>query len=137
MDAMRAIEVIAFGGPEKLRLMDVPEPTAEADQVRVGVAAVTVNPTDATTAAGVFRDVFPQIQPPFIPGWDLAGTLLDATGDADYVKSLGADQVLERSSDLVDQVRRAAPEGSTAWWIVARPGRIWWRSCGTEARSQP
>ncbi|PRY22850.1 NADP-dependent oxidoreductase [Pseudosporangium ferrugineum] len=53
----RAIQFEAFGGPEMLRLRDVPAPRAGAGQIRVRVTAAGLNPmdwfmtSDAATAA--------------------------------------------------------------------------------------
>jgi NADPH:quinone reductase len=126
---MRAVEVIEFGGPEKLRLMDVQEPTAEPGQVRVRVAAATVNPTDATTAAGVFRQRFPQIQPPFILGWDLAGTLLDATGDLPAGQHvLGQIPWFERPSGSYAEVVTMDPS-----WLAPLPDGVGFAEAATLA----
>ena len=42
----RAVQFEAFGGPEALRLKDVPAPRAGAGQIRVRVAAAGLNPMD-------------------------------------------------------------------------------------------
>jgi NADPH:quinone reductase-like Zn-dependent oxidoreductase len=53
----RAVQFESFGGPEALRLREVPEPQAGAGQIRVRVAAAGLNPmdwfmtSDADTAA--------------------------------------------------------------------------------------
>ena len=41
---MRAIVMTAFGGPEVLRLTDIPEPEPEHEQIRVRLYAAGVNP---------------------------------------------------------------------------------------------
>lgn len=74
---MRVVEVEAFGGPEVLRLVDRPDPPAKAGEVRVRVAATTIGPTDEAIRAGVFRTALPTLVPPFVLGWDFAGTTLD------------------------------------------------------------
>ena len=43
---MRAIQIEAFGGPEVLQLMDVPEPRPGDGQVLIDVAAAGVNYAD-------------------------------------------------------------------------------------------
>ncbi|HZR39207.1 MAG TPA: NADP-dependent oxidoreductase [Ktedonobacteraceae bacterium] len=42
----RAIRYTSFGGPDVLELQDVPEPHAGSDEVRVRVAACSLNPAD-------------------------------------------------------------------------------------------
>jgi NADPH2:quinone reductase len=67
---MKAIRVHEFGGPEVLRLEEVPEPRPGAGQVVVRVRAVGVNPVDTYIRSGVytFRPALP-----YTPGLDAAG----------------------------------------------------------------
>lgn len=69
---MKAIRVHEFGGPEVLRLEDVPEPQPGAAQLVVRLAAVGVNPVDTYVRAGahVQRPALP-----YTPGADAAGTV--------------------------------------------------------------
>jgi NADPH:quinone reductase-like Zn-dependent oxidoreductase len=57
---MRAVEFTEFGGPEVLQIVDVPEPHADADQIRVRVHAVGVNPADWKFRRGAFGGDLPQ-----------------------------------------------------------------------------
>jgi NADPH:quinone reductase-like Zn-dependent oxidoreductase len=84
---MRAVGLYRFGGPEVLEVIerDVPEPGA--GEVRVRVAAATVNPTDVALRAGAFAERYSDFAPPWTPGMELAGEI-DAVGEgADW--SLG------------------------------------------------
>jgi NADPH2:quinone reductase len=74
---MKAIRVQEFGGPEVLRLEDVPDPQAAAGQVVVRVRAAGVNPVDTYIRGGVHA-VKPQL--PFTPGLDAAGEV-EAVGE--------------------------------------------------------
>ena len=69
---MKAIRVHQFGGPEVLRLEDVPEPQPSAGQVVVRIAAAGVNPVETYIRAGTFA-----LKPPlpYTPGSDGAGTV--------------------------------------------------------------
>ena len=72
---MRAAGVVEFGGPEALRIVDVPaEPLGPGD-VRLRVAAATVNPTDTHARAGAYADRDPVKSPPWVPGMDVAGVV--------------------------------------------------------------
>jgi NADPH2:quinone reductase len=70
---VRVAEVTAFGGPEVLRVAERPDPVAKPGEVVVRIRAATVNPTDIGTRAGQARRRLPDLEPPFVPGWDLAG----------------------------------------------------------------
>lgn len=73
---MRAVQVTRFGGPDVLRLADVERPSPISTEVLVRVLAAGVNPVDCKTrnGEGVSRWVGP---PPFIPGWDVAGEVVE------------------------------------------------------------
>lgn len=74
---MKAILAHEFGGPDVLRLEEVPDPVAGKGQVRVRIHAVGVNPYDTYMRAGGYA-----IQPalPYTPGADAAG-VIDQIGD--------------------------------------------------------
>jgi NADPH2:quinone reductase len=69
---MKAIQVAEFGGPEVLKLNEVPTPKPEAGQVLVKVHAVGVNPYDTYMRTGTYA-----IKPPlpYTPGSDAAGVV--------------------------------------------------------------
>jgi len=75
---MKAIRVHQFGGPEVLKLEEIPTPKPETGQVLVRVRAVGVNPYDTYMRAGTYA-----IKPPlpYTPGSDAAGTV-EAVGPA-------------------------------------------------------
>ena len=50
---MRAVGVTEFGGPEKLHIVELPDPVTGPGQVRIRVHAAVVNPTDTGLRAGV------------------------------------------------------------------------------------
>jgi NADPH:quinone reductase len=77
---VRVAEVTAFGGPEVLRIAERPDPVAGAGEVVVRIRAAAVNPTDLGTRAGQAKRRLPDLEPPFVPGWDLAGEVVD-TGE--------------------------------------------------------
>jgi len=82
-DLMRVCEVTEFGGPEVLRTTERPWPTPAAGEVLVEIAATTVNPTDLVARAGGHRRRMPDLAPPFVLGWDIAGFIADP-GDSSY-----------------------------------------------------
>jgi len=73
---MKAIRVSEFGGPETLKLQDVPDPKPDANQLVVRVKAAGVNPVDAYIRAGAYPRK-PNL--PYTPGTD-AGGIVEAVG---------------------------------------------------------
>lgn len=78
---MRAVAFRRFGGPEVLEVAELPDPRPGPGAVRIRVAAATVNPTDIGLRSGRQADQLTTqgLQPPYIPGMELAGTV-DAVG---------------------------------------------------------
>lgn len=74
---MKAILVRQFGGPEVLKLEEVPTPKPAAGQVLVRIHAAGVNPYDTYMCAGTYA-VKPAL--PYTPGSDGAG-VIEAVGD--------------------------------------------------------
>ncbi len=74
---MKAIRVHEFGGPEVLKLEDVPEPKAGAGQVVVEVKAAGVNPYDTYLRQGTYA-IKPDL--PYTPGSDAAG-IVESVGE--------------------------------------------------------
>jgi NADPH2:quinone reductase len=76
---MRAVAIDEFGGPDRLRLVDLPRPVPSKGEVLVRIVASGVNPVDWKIREGLLRDVLPHAFP-LIPGWDLAG-VVDELGE--------------------------------------------------------
>jgi NADPH2:quinone reductase len=75
-EPMKAIRVSEFGGPEVLKLVDVPDPKPDAGQVLVRVKAAGINPVDTYIRAGAYARK-PNL--PYTPGTDAAG-MVEAVG---------------------------------------------------------
>src|SRR5262249_42244004 len=73
---MKAIRVSEFGGPEVLKVQDVPDPKPDSGQVLIRVKAAGVNPVDTYIRAGVYARK-PNL--PYTPGTDAAG-IVEAVG---------------------------------------------------------
>jgi NADPH2:quinone reductase len=70
---MRAIVCEELRGPDGLRLMELPDPGQPASgQVRIKVAAAGLNFADLLVTAGKYQV---KHTPPFVPGFELAGTV--------------------------------------------------------------
>ncbi|MCI3927979.1 NADP-dependent oxidoreductase [Streptomyces sp. AN091965] len=72
---MRAIGINAFGGPDVLRVLDLPAPQAGPGEVRIRVHAAAVNPTDVLLRTGGHAVRMEGVEPPFVPGMDAAGVI--------------------------------------------------------------
>ena len=84
---MKAIRVHQYGGPEVLKLEDVPDPTPGAGQVLVRVKAAGVNPYDTYMRAGNYGAKNPSL--PYTPGSDAAG-VVEALGPGVDALEVGA-----------------------------------------------
>jgi NADPH:quinone reductase-like Zn-dependent oxidoreductase len=71
---MQAIQVNEYGGPEQLKIVEIPKPIAQRGQIVVRVHAASFNPIDAKQVSGKMREVFPLIFP-FFPGYDFSGVI--------------------------------------------------------------
>ena len=74
---MKAILVRQFGGPEVLRLEEVPTPKPAAGQVLARIHAAGVNPYDTYMRSGTYAQK-PAL--PYTPGSDGAG-VIEAVGE--------------------------------------------------------
>jgi NADPH2:quinone reductase len=75
---MKAIRVHEFGGPEVLRLEEVPDPQPASGQVVVRIGAAGVNPVDTYMRSGNYARK-PSL--PYTPGTDGAGTIVSTGKD--------------------------------------------------------
>ncbi len=81
---MKAIRVHQFGGPEVLKLEDVPDPQPGPGQVVVDIRAVGVNPVDTYIRTGTYASK-PNL--PYTPGTDAAGVVSAVGADAKRFKA--------------------------------------------------
>ena len=81
---MKAIRVHEFGGPEVLRLEEVPTPQPGPGQVLVRIRGVGVNPVETYIRAGKYARL-PQL--PYTPGNDGAGVVEQVGADVTEFKA--------------------------------------------------
>lgn len=110
---MRAMAIHDYGGPELLRLTDLPEPVLGPDVVLVRTRAAGVNPVDFKVRKGRLESRYP-CHFPLVPGWDLAG-VVEAVGPAVPEFSEG--------DEVVGYVRRDHIQWGTYAELVAAPVR--------------
>jgi NADPH2:quinone reductase len=78
---MRAVQVAQFGPPDVLRLVELPDPSPGPGQVVVAVRRAGVTFVDTMTRAG--RGPGGGIQPPYVPGNAVGGTIAAVGPDVD------------------------------------------------------
>jgi NADPH:quinone reductase len=114
---MRAIRIESLGGPEVMKLVEMPTPAPGRGQALVRVEAAGVNFIDIYQRSGVYK-----IPLPFTPGQEGAG-VIEAVGDG--VRELRAG----------DRVAWAGPLGSYATHLVAPAARLVPIPRGVDSRS--
>jgi NADPH:quinone reductase len=70
-----------YGGPEKLRVFELPDRHAGSGEVRIRVHAAAVNPTDTFTRNGSRHEMLKDLEPPYVAGMDVAGVIDEIGSD--------------------------------------------------------
>ena len=86
--AVRAVGFHQAGGPEVLQVVDLPERHAGPGQMRIRVHAADINPSDVATRQGAVPRALGG-EPPYVLGWDAAGTLDEIGEGVETDLSLG------------------------------------------------
>jgi NADPH:quinone reductase-like Zn-dependent oxidoreductase len=129
---MRAERIHSFGGPEVLRLEEVPRPLPEAGEILVRVYAAGVNPVDwkiregllgqqplpsivGSDFSGVIEEIGPGVEE-FRVGEEVFGSVADASGSYAEYAIAPVSNVAEKPPEL-DHIQAAALPiaGLTAW----------------------
>jgi NADPH2:quinone reductase len=127
---VRAIQVSEFGGPEVLRLVDLPEPEPSGGLARIRVTASGVNYADTHQAAD---DYLAKQTLPFVPGAEVAGTTDDGervvalVGSGGYAEVALADpSTMFALPESVDDATALALvlQGTTAWHLLRTSAHI-------------
>lgn len=106
---MRAVLLTGYGGVDKLELREVPEPVPGPGEIKVRVAASSVNPIDFKLRSGAYRQRSP-LELPAILGRDASGEVV-ATGPG-----AGAFRVGDKVLGLVNKAyAEYVVDKETAW----------------------
>ena len=83
MTTMRQIQLTEWGDESVLHEANVPIPTPVRGHVLIKTVAAGVNPIDVTTCKGLgpAAQLADPSYRPFVPGWDVAGTVVATAGD--------------------------------------------------------
>jgi NADPH2:quinone reductase len=118
---MRAIQIEEFGGPEAMRLTDVPDPEPADGEVVVEVARAGINFADTHVTR---NDYLAKQELPLIPGGEVAGRTPDGRRVAALLASGGyAQKVAVNEAVLVpvpDEVSDEAAAGLLLQGLTAR-----------------
>ena len=77
----KAMRFHEYGGPEVMKLEEIPRPAPKADEILVRVHAMSVNPVDWKIREGYVRKMM-DIPLPAIPGGDFSGVVEETGGEA-------------------------------------------------------
>ena len=126
---MKAIQITAFGGPEVMNLLELPDPIAGADEVLLDVTAIGINYADTHQTENSYLS--PQTLP-MIPGIEVVGT----NGGKRYLATVSsggyAQKALAHKSSLIaipdtvtdQQALCMLVQGTTAWHLLKTMGHI-------------
>ena len=117
---MRAIRIHAYGGPEQLKIEEVPEPHAGPGEIRIKVSAASINPMDGKILRGLLAGGAALAEPTGL-GFDASG-VVDEVGEGVSGVSVG-DDVFGLGSQT--QAEHAV---LTAW--TAKPASLDWGVAG-------
>jgi len=106
---MKAVRFHRYGDPSVLRCEEAPIPAVSVDDVLIRVHAAGINPADTQFRRGDYQAFVP-LELPFIPGWDVAGT----------VAAVGAGVTRWHAGETVFAMADMARIGACAEFIAVR-----------------
>jgi NADPH2:quinone reductase len=128
---MRAIEITEFGGPEVLRLAELPKPEPGPGEVLIRVTRAGLNFADTHTRTNSYVQ---KATLPLVPGGEVAGVREDTgervialTGSGGYAEYATApsERVFPIPAGLQDGTALALLiQGTTAWHLYRTAGRV-------------
>lgn len=122
----RTVQFHEYGGPDVLRLVDGPVPSAGPGQVRVAVRAAGINPIDSKILQGFMQEVMPLALPAGL-GSDLAGIVEQVGADVESFRV--GDEVM--GSSLTPAISEYALADSAN--LIMKPAGISWDVAGSVA----
>lgn len=108
---MQAVRIHEYGGPEVLRLEEIPQPVPAADEILLKVYASGVNPADWVVREGGMRSF---LALPLTLGWDAAGV----------VAAVGADVTAFQVGDAVYGEPNFPGDGSYAEYCTSKASQF-------------
>ena len=143
---MKAIVAHEYGGPEVLKLEDVPVPTPTDDEMLIKVFAAGVNSFDGTLRSGKYAKGAKGTQLPWHPGYDIAGVvekvgskvtkfkvgdavyaminILKGGGYAEYALAKETDAALKPTTVSFVEAAGAPSVALTSWQAIADKANV-------------
>lgn len=127
---MRAVQITEFGGPEVLRLVELPDPDPGPDEVVVEVARAGMNFADTHQRQ---NEYLAKAELPLVPGGEIAGRTPDGRRVAAMIPNGGyAEKVAVARDALVpipdevsdEQAAAVLLQGLTAWALLRISSRL-------------
>jgi NADPH:quinone reductase-like Zn-dependent oxidoreductase len=141
---MKAVVIHAYGGPEALKLEDVPRPEPKEDEILIRVVAASINPVDAAIRDGYLAKLVGSL--PLIPGMDVAGvvektgtkvtkfktgdpvyaffTLRNQGGYAQFAVAKESEAAVKPKKVSYAQAAAVPAAGSTAWQALVDTAKL-------------
>jgi NADPH2:quinone reductase len=126
---MKAIQISEFGGPEVMKLVELPDPTPGAGEVLLEVTAIGINYADTHQTENSYLS---QQTLPLIPGLEVVGTykgkryLASAASGGYAEKASVYEALLAPIPDAVSDEEAICMlvQGTTAWHILKTMGHL-------------
>ena len=126
---MKAIQISEFGGPDVMKLVELPDPVAAEGEVILDVTAIGINYADTHQTENSYLS--PQ-KLPMIPGLEVTGTFegkryLASASSGGYAEKVTAHKsLLAPIPDSVtdEQALCMLVQGTTAWHILKTMGHL-------------
>lgn len=126
---MKAIQISEFGGPEVMKLVELPDPTPGTGEVLLDVTAIGINYADTHQTENSYLS---QQTLPLIPGLEVVGTfegkryLASASSGGYAEKATALKALLAPIPDAVsdEQAVCMLVQGTTAWHILKTMGHL-------------
>ncbi|WP_377272239.1 zinc-binding alcohol dehydrogenase family protein [Peterkaempfera sp. SMS 1(5)a] len=127
---MRAIQITEFGGPEVLRVVDLPDPVAGPGQLLLDVTAAGVNYADTHTVEDSYLS---RSTLPMVPGAEVVGRTADGrrvvalTEDGGYAQRAAVWEAMAHHvpDGVTDgQALSLVVQGLTAWHLLRTSARL-------------
>jgi NADPH2:quinone reductase len=126
---MKAIQISEFGGPDVMKLVELPDPVAAEGEVILDVTAIGINYADTHQTENSYLS--PQ-KLPMIPGLEVTGTFegkryLTSASSGGYAEKVTAHKALLApipDSVTDEQALCMLVQGTTAWHILKTMGHL-------------